>query len=156
MGRIYEERGARSSMCISNAFTNTNVSCSIFFGAPRKIAASRRTPQNCLRLIPLCSRSNSWTFTLGLSAIGGESNFSRCPSSYFVLRGAGRACSVSAPLAVKRRTTPILQRDNPLDRREVTLSERVALLAKKTSSDAMPSRFVKNHSMLIVKRAILT
>src|SRR2546425_2814711 len=49
------------------------------YWAPRKIAASRRTPQNCLRLIPLCSRSDSWTFTLGLSAIGGESNFSRCP-----------------------------------------------------------------------------
>src|SRR2546428_3721940 len=51
----------------------------VTIGAPRKIAASRRTPQNCLRLIPLCSRSDSWTFTLGLSAIGGESNFSRCP-----------------------------------------------------------------------------
>ncbi len=50
--------------------------------APRKIAASRRTPQNCLRLIPLCSRSDSWTFTLGLSAIGGESNFSRCPKKF--------------------------------------------------------------------------
>jgi hypothetical protein len=32
-------------------------------------------------------------------------------------------------LAVERRTTPILQRDNPLDRREVTLSDRITLLA---------------------------
>jgi hypothetical protein len=59
-------------------------------------------------------------------------------------------------LAVKRRTTPILQRDNPLDRRKVTPSERVALLAKKDSSDAMPSRFVTNHSMLTAKKGNLT
>src|SRR3981081_4422241 len=49
------------------------------YWAPRKIASTRRTPQNCLRMIPLRSRSDSFTFTPGLSAIAGESNFSRCP-----------------------------------------------------------------------------
>jgi len=43
-------------------------------------------------------------------------------------------------LAVERRTTPILQRDNLFDRREVTLAERVVLLAKKTLPLAIASR----------------
>jgi hypothetical protein len=43
-------------------------------------------------------------------------------------------------LAVERRTTPILQRDNLFDRREVTLAERVILLAKKTLPLAIASR----------------
>jgi hypothetical protein len=47
--------------------------------APRKIAATGRTPQNCLQMIPLRSRSDSLTFTARWPAIGSESNFSRCP-----------------------------------------------------------------------------
>ena len=47
--------------------------------APRKIAPTHRTPQNCLRMIPLRSRSDSLTFAPRLSAIGSESNFSRFP-----------------------------------------------------------------------------
>jgi hypothetical protein len=47
--------------------------------APRKIAPPRRTPQNCPQMIPLRSRSDSFTFTPGLLAIARESNFSRCP-----------------------------------------------------------------------------
>ena len=43
-------------------------------------------------------------------------------------------------LAVERRATPILQRDNLFDRREVTLAERVVLLAKKTLLLAIASR----------------
>src|SRR3981081_4159836 len=43
--------------------------------APRKIAPTHRTPQNCLRMIPLRSRSDSLTFAPRLSAIGSESNF---------------------------------------------------------------------------------
>src|SRR3981189_2569705 len=54
-----------------------------FYRAPRKIASTRRTPQNCLRMIPLRSRSDSFTFTPGLSAIASESNFSRCPIAFF-------------------------------------------------------------------------
>jgi hypothetical protein len=47
--------------------------------APRKIGPTRRTPQNCLRKIPVRSRSDSLTFTPTLSAIGSESDFSRFP-----------------------------------------------------------------------------
>ena len=48
--------------------------------APRKIAPTCRAPQNCLRMIPLRSPSDSLTFARSLSAIGTEGNFSRCPS----------------------------------------------------------------------------
>ena len=58
---------------------------STIYWAPRKIAAPCRVPQNCLRMIPFRSRSNSLTFTPGLSAIGNESNFSRCPIGYVYL-----------------------------------------------------------------------
>ena len=51
----------------------------IVYRAPRKIAFTCQTPQNCLRMIPLRSRSDSFPFTPGLSAIVSESNFSRCP-----------------------------------------------------------------------------
>src|SRR6476620_1698604 len=47
--------------------------------APRKIGPTRRTPQNCLQMIPLRSRSDSLTFTPRLSVIGSETNFSRSP-----------------------------------------------------------------------------
>src|SRR6266702_1815787 len=43
--------------------------------APRKIAPPRQTPQNCPRMIPLRSSSDSFTFTPGLSAIASESSF---------------------------------------------------------------------------------
>lgn len=45
--------------------------------APRKIGPARRTPQNCPRMIPFRSRSDSLMFAPRLSAIGSESNFSR-------------------------------------------------------------------------------
>jgi hypothetical protein len=48
--------------------------------APRKIGPARRTPQNCPRMIPFRSRSDSLTFTPRLSAIGSESDFSRFPN----------------------------------------------------------------------------
>src|SRR2546430_17577893 len=47
--------------------------------APRKIGATHPTPQNCRQMIPLRSRSDSWTFTPEPHAIRIESNFSRCP-----------------------------------------------------------------------------
>jgi hypothetical protein len=47
--------------------------------APRKIGATHPTPQKCRQMIPLRSRSDSWTFTLEPHAIRIESNFSRCP-----------------------------------------------------------------------------
>ena len=70
-------------------------------GAPRKIGPTRRTPQNCLQMIPLRSRSDSLTFTPRLSAIGSETNFSRSPTGPIIvaqLSGAGqhRLCSNSA------------------------------------------------------------
>ena len=36
---------------------------------------------NCLRMIPLRSRSDSFTFTAVLSAIASDGNFSRCPQN---------------------------------------------------------------------------
>ena len=50
--------------------------------APRKIAPTGRSPQNCPRMIRLCSRSDSRTFTPEGSAIGAEINFSRCPTEF--------------------------------------------------------------------------
>jgi Mg-chelatase subunit ChlD len=47
---------------------------------PRKIGPTRRTPQDCLQMIPLRSRSDSLTFTPRLLAIGSETNFSRSPN----------------------------------------------------------------------------
>jgi Type I restriction enzyme R protein N terminus (HSDR_N) len=47
--------------------------------APRKIAPNGRLPRNCLRMIRVCSRFDSQTFTPGGSAIGTGINFSRCP-----------------------------------------------------------------------------
>jgi hypothetical protein len=49
------------------------------FWAPRKIGATHPTSQNCRQMIPLRSRSDSWTFTPEPHAIRMESNFSRCP-----------------------------------------------------------------------------
>jgi hypothetical protein len=58
------------------------LSADISFWAPRKIAPPRQTPQNCPQMIPLRSRSDSFTFTPGLLASASESNFSRCPSVF--------------------------------------------------------------------------
>ena len=81
----------RNPLARSASPTILRLSFSTFrFGswAPRKIASTRRTPQNCLRMIPLRSRSDSFTFTPGLSAIASESNFSRCPFVRFEDEGA--------------------------------------------------------------------
>src|SRR5262245_6671078 len=47
--------------------------------APRKIGATHPTPQNCRQMIPLRSRSDSFTFTPGPHVTSIEGNFSRCP-----------------------------------------------------------------------------
>src|SRR5262245_4740666 len=71
--------------------------------APRKIGPARRTPQNCPRMIPFRSRSDSLTFTPRLSAIGSESDFSRFPDKVFASNffpvSAERPEVVGTPLA---------------------------------------------------------
>ena len=78
--------------------------------APRKIAATDRPSQNCLQMIPLRCRSDSLTFTAGWSAIGSESNFSRCPVIYYPdeISAATAQLSTNAAGFARVRIRPLL------------------------------------------------
>src|SRR5262249_55866003 len=74
----------------------------ITFRAPRKMASTGRAPQNRRRMIRLCSRSDSQTFTPEGPATGTEINFSRCPSPSALerdRRGLLKPASIAAALA---------------------------------------------------------
>ena len=60
------------------------------FRAPRKIAVARKARRNLPRLIPLCSRFESYSFTSEVPAADRESNFSRWPSVSFLSEGQCR------------------------------------------------------------------
>jgi hypothetical protein len=100
--RTSPRRGGKPRHCKAAQLSTsgTDWSRENLFGAPRKIVPTGRAPQDCRRMIPLCSRFDSSTFTPGLSAIGNEINFSRCPSIISsAMRAASWACRRGSPLS---------------------------------------------------------
>jgi hypothetical protein len=79
LGR-YEDLQASGQLDRLSTKADASHGMKFLYRTPRKIAPTRQTPQNCLRMIPLRSRSDSFTFTPGPSAIASDSNFSRCPT----------------------------------------------------------------------------